>query len=127
MSDPLYQEFILDLFRHPRNKQPLADFDVKQHLQNPLCSDEIDLFIKFDADQKVAAVGFQGEGCAISQAGASLFTDYIKGKTRAEITALTPDTALELLGLGAITPARVGCATLAFKAAERALKATPAA
>lgn len=121
MTDPLYQEYILDLYRHPHNKQALAEFDVTRHEKNPLCSDEIDLYIKFDKAGKVKAVGYTGEGCAISQAATSILTDFMKGKTKAEITKITKEKMLELLGLPNITPARIGCATLCLKAMQNGM------
>ena len=120
-TDPLYQQYILELNRNPHNKQPLVEFDVKRHETNPLCSDEIDIFIKFDKDGKVASVGWIGEGCAVSTAASSLLTDYIKGKTKAELAAITKDKMLEILGLPNITPARLGCATLCLKAVQKSI------
>src|SRR3989338_10785456 len=118
MSDPLYQEYILDLYRHPHNKKMLDNFDVRHKERNPLCSDEVELFIKFDND-RVADIGFQGEGCAISQAGISLVTDHAKGKTMEELQKMSMDDMLKLLGLPNITPARIGCATLGLKALQK--------
>ena len=120
--DPLYQDYILDLNRHPHNKQKLADFDVTRHETNPLCSDAIDLFIKFTKDDTVAFVGWTGEGCAVSTAATSLLTDYMKGKTKAELKAMTKDKMLELLGLPNINPARLGCATLGLKALQKTVQ-----
>lgn len=119
MSDPLYQEYILELYRHPHNKTVPAEFDVRHKERNPLCSDEVELFVKFDAAGRVANIGFQGEGCAISQAGISLITDEAKGKSRAELQKMTTDDMLRLLGLPQITPARLGCATLGLKALQK--------
>ena len=121
MSDPLYQEYILDLYRHPHNKQALAAFDIKRHEKNPLCSDEIDLFLKFGPEGEVTGVGYIGDGCAISQAATSLLTDFIKKKNKQEILGITKDKMLEILGLPNISPARIGCATLGLKALHNGL------
>lgn len=117
--DPLYQEYILDLYRHPHNKTVPAEFDVRHKERNPLCSDEVELFVKFDADNRVADIGFQGEGCAISQAGISLITDHAKGKSKEELQKISLDDMLNLLGLPNISPARIGCATLGLKALQK--------
>lgn len=119
--DPLYQQYILDLNRQPHNKQALADFDIKHHETNPLCSDEIDVYIKFGNDGRVVAVGYTGEGCAISQAASSLLTDHIKGQTKEEINTISKDALLKMLGLPNIAPARLGCATLCLKALHKSL------
>lgn len=119
--DSLYTDLLLDLARHPRNKNTLVEFDVRQHLKNPLCSDEIDVFIKFDKKNKVADVGWVGEGCAVSTAGSSLVTDYVKGKNKTEIKNISAEKVLELMGLPNISPARVGCATLCLKAMQNGI------
>ena len=121
-NDPLYQEYILDLYRHPHNKQALTEFDIKQHAKNPLCSDEIDLFIKFGANEKAVDVGFVGDGCAISTAATSLLTDFMKNKNKKELAKISQEKMLEILGLPNISPARIGCATLGLKALHNAIK-----
>ena len=121
MSDTLYQELILELNRHPMNKLALADFDVKHKENNPLCGDQVELFIKFGKDDRVSEVGYQGDGCAISQAAVSLLTDHIKGKTKTEMLALTKDDILKLLGLTDLNPARLRCALLGLKALQKGL------
>ena len=75
-----YKENIIDHYKHPRNCHELQDFTFQQKELNPLCGDEITLFLKI-TDNKVQAVSFIGQGCAISQASISLLTDYLKGKT----------------------------------------------
>jgi nitrogen fixation NifU-like protein len=76
--EELYKEVILDHYRDPRNKGRLDPHDVALERNNPLCGDEIELFLKFDGD-KVEGIAFEGKGCSISQASASMMTEKIKG------------------------------------------------
>ena len=135
----LYQELILDHYRRPRNKGPLADADVHVARKNPLCGDEIDVQLRFDGD-RVAEAKFGGRGCSISQASASMMTELVRGKPAAEAQALA-DRFTELLRgsadaaadarLGdaralsgvARLPVRVPCAAMAWKALEEGLRA----
>ena len=126
----LYQEVILDHNRSPRNFGPLEDADLQAEGYNPICGDRLKIAVKVD-EGVVIDVRFQGSGCAISQASASLMTEGIKGKTLAEARALfdnfhrlvTDQTApADDAGLGKLTvfagvrdyPARVKCAILAW-------------
>jgi nitrogen fixation NifU-like protein len=142
LSD-LYQEVILDHNRRPRNFRVLDNPTHQAEGYNPLCGDRLSLYLKVDGDV-ITEVGFQGSGCAISKASASLMTDSLKGRPVAEARALfarfhrmvmtPPDVEVEDLGkLSAFAgvrefPVRVKCASLAWhtlKAAlERAEKAT---
>lgn len=81
--DELYQEILLDHYKQPRNKGRLAVSDLDVELKNPFCGDEILLTIRFEQD-RIQDVAFEGHGCVISQASASLMTDKIKGMTIAE-------------------------------------------
>jgi nitrogen fixation protein NifU and related proteins len=76
--EELYKEVILDHYRAPRNKGRLDPHDVALERNNPLCGDEIELFVKFDGDN-VEGIAFEGKGCSISQASASMMTEKIKG------------------------------------------------
>ena len=137
----LYQDIILDHGRHPRNHHALAHPSHFAHGHNPLCGDRVTVFVELDGD-RIKDVSFEGRGCAISTASASLMTEVLKGKTLAEAEALfrqfhaavtgedgTPPPGLEdemerlapLEGVRAY-PARVKCATLAWHAFEAALK-----
>ena len=126
----LYQEVILDHNRSPRNFGPLEDADLQADGYNPLCGDRLSIAVKVDGGV-VTDVRFQGSGCAISQASASLMTEGIKGKTLDEARALfdrfqrlvTDQAALaDEASLGKLTvfagvrdyPARVKCAILAW-------------
>ena len=138
MSDlnDLYQEVILDHNRRPRNFHALADADHSAEGYNPLCGDRLTLYIKVD-NGVVTDVGFEGGGCAISKASASLMTDAIKGKSVAEAQELfdrfhrmvttPPEEAVEDLGkLSALAgvrefPVRVKCASLAWHTLKAAM------
>lgn len=115
----LYTDILLDLYRHPLNKTALNDFDVSQKETNPLCGDEVEIFIKFDEHDTVTAIGWQGEGCAISQAAASLVTDTLKGKKKQEIRNITKEEVLQMLGLENLNPTRLRCALLALECLKK--------
>lgn len=116
--DTLYKEIILELNRHPLNKKVLADFDVEAHEVNPVCGDDMTVQIKFDAEGNVHDIGFQGVGCAISQAAASVVTDEVKSKNKALIAQMGIEEVTELLGTE-IIPTRVQCALLALKTIQK--------
>ena len=141
--EELYQEVILDHSRRPRNFGTLPNADVLVHGDNPSCGDEIHLGIHFDPDGKLAEIKFSGQGCAISQASASMMTLKLKGKTRAEAAELSrtftslvtgssstvssPSSRLgdlQLLQGVRKFPQRVKCAMLAWRAVEQALAQT---
>ncbi|MDQ3941379.1 MAG: SUF system NifU family Fe-S cluster assembly protein [Actinomycetota bacterium] len=85
--DELYKEVILDHYRAPRNKGRLDPHDVALERNNPLCGDEIEVFLKFDGDS-VSGIAFDGKGCSISQASASMMTEKVKGLDSKEAAAL---------------------------------------
>lgn len=133
----LYQELILDHKRHPRNFHPLPKADRVVEGHNPLCGDHLHLYVKLDSD-RIAAVSFVGEGCAISTASASLLTETLKGKTVAEAEALlgqmvelltAPQPPADPMALGKLGvlagvrdyPSRVKCAMLPWRTLEAAL------
>jgi nitrogen fixation NifU-like protein len=114
LSDDIYREIILDHYRNPRNKGKLPDADVSIHDSNPLCGDEIDIHLKVDGD-KIRDVKFEGRGCAISQASASMLTEMVMGKPLTSIKDLSKDDILENIGLTSLGPARIKCALLSLK------------
>jgi nitrogen fixation NifU-like protein len=138
MSDlnELYQEVILDHNRRPRNFRALADASHRAEGYNPLCGDRLTLYLKVDAGV-VTDVSFEGAGCAISKASASLMTDAVKGRSVAEAEALferfhrmvttPPEQPVEDLGkLSALAgvrefPVRVKCASLAWHTLKAAM------
>lgn len=113
MQDQLYREIILEHWENPQNYGVIddADFDVQD--SNPLCGDEIRLTGEI-TDGKLTEIAFTGEGCAISKASASIFTEKIKGMKIEEITKLTPGDVLEELGI-TLTPTRTKCALLVYQ------------
>lgn len=141
MSDlnDLYQEVILDHNKSPQNRRKLEDADRHADGYNPLCGDRVSVFIKLEGNV-VKEVTFQGSGCAISTASASLMTQSLKGKTLEEAKALfakfhglvtgEPRETTEGSGLGKLEvfsgvcqyPARVKCATLAWHTVNAALE-----
>lgn len=118
--DELYKEHILDHYRNPRNKGALKRFDIRQEGVNPSCGDALVFYVLFDTDRRVKEAAFEGSGCAISQAGASLLTEKIKGMTRGELEKMTPKEIYELFGVS-IVPAREPCALLAHHALKEGL------
>lgn len=117
--DELYRDFILDHYRNPRNAGTLARPDASFEDNNPLCGDKIRMDIQLK-DGIVSDIKFQGRGCAISQASASLLTETVKGKTRAEISQIGKEQVLENLGIP-ISAARLKCALLGLKVLKTAL------
>jgi nitrogen fixation NifU-like protein len=135
----MYQDIILDHYRRPRGKGTLDAPDLAAERRNPLCGDEITLQLALDGDV-VREARFTGQGCSISQASASMLTQAVRGKTRAEAEALlrqfvalahgnaeaaADKTMGELRALQGVArfPARIRCATLAWGALDDALKA----
>ena len=147
MSDlsDLYQSVILDHNRSPRNCRAMTDADREAEGFNPLCGDRLRIWVRFGAGDVIEDVSFEGVGCAISQASASLMTTSVKGKTRTEALRLFagfhdlvagehPHSAGPAPALGKLTvfagvreyPSRVKCASLAWHALRSALEAGPA-
>ncbi len=116
----LYAENILDHYRRPRGKTPLPGATVTHHERNASCGDDLTVSLKIK-DGAIAGVGWDGQGCAISQAGMSLLSEHLTGMTTADATALTPATMLEWLGVP-VGPRRQKCALLALHALRNALR-----
>jgi nitrogen fixation NifU-like protein len=138
LSD-LYQNVILDHNRRPRNRGRIPAANRTAHGDNPSCGDQCDVFLRLDGD-RIAEISFEGSGCAISQASASLMTTQLKGKTAADAERLyrefheivtTGKEPADMSDLGAFAgvhafPARIKCATLSWHAALNALRGNPA-
>lgn len=112
--DDLYRELILDHYRSPRVKGIVSPADVDYAEDNPVCGDHIHLTLQVDDDDVITAVGWEGEGCAISQASASMLYETLPGKTLAEAREYTKDDILEMLGIP-LSPVRLKCALLSLK------------
>jgi nitrogen fixation NifU-like protein len=119
--DSLYQENILEHYKHPHNKRRMEDADVIQKGNNASCGDDLVLYLKWSTDSTLADVSFEGFGCAISQSGASMLTDKVKGLSKEEMLSLTEKDMYELYGV-AIGPQREKCALLALGTLMDALR-----
>ncbi len=122
--DDLYRENILDHYRNPRNKGRLEDPTHMHEEHNPLCGDVIRIDLHVNDQDVIEQVGFEGRGCAISQASASMLTEMIQGKTLEEAKALTKEDILEALGIE-IGPVRLKCALLSLKVLKAGIYGLP--
>ena len=139
----LYQEVILDHAKRPRNFHSIENADHHANGYNPLCGDKVTIFLHLEGD-RIADISFQGSGCAISTASASILTETLKGKTRAEAETLfrafhklvtgKPLESADTPALGKLAvfsgvsefPVRVKCASLAWHTLHSALEDSPA-
>ena len=117
----LYQEIILDHFKHPRNHGLVEGAEITGEDFNPLCGDKIQISLKLNIDGGIAAVGFSGSGCAISQASMSLLSEEIVGKSLKEVVDLSNEKIYELVHTE-VSPARVKCALLGLSTVKKAIK-----
>jgi nitrogen fixation NifU-like protein len=126
--DQLYRELILDHYKNPRHHGLIEDADAHAEGQNPLCGDEITVSLKFaDDGETIADVGFEGRGCAISQAATSMLTELVVGKKAGEVASMAKDELLDEIGIP-LTPVRLKCAILGLgvmKVALHKAKGTP--
>ena len=133
MLQEFYKEIVLDHFRRPRNRGELENADIEEHLNNPLCGDEVTVYANL-REEKLAELRFTGRGCSISQASASMLTEYLSGKDREEaeveieafLEMMRTEEKEELGDLAALkgiiqAPNRIRCATLAWDALKRGL------
>jgi len=114
----LYRELILEEYKHPQNKGKIPGA-ASHHELNPLCGDEITVYLVVDQGT-IKDVSWEGRGCAISLASASLFTEHIKGKSVAEVEAMDEKTILDLIGITP-NPMRMKCAVLVMKTTANTL------
>jgi nitrogen fixation NifU-like protein len=128
MSDQLYREVILDHYKNPRGHGVIEDADAQADGLNPLCGDEVSIYVAFDEDgETIHDVKFSGRGCAISQAATSMLVDLAKGRTATELAQMPKDELLEEIGIP-LTPIRLKCALLGLgvlKVALHRAKGTP--
>ena len=116
-----YIEYILDHHDHPRNKGRLDPADIQLGGGNPGCGDLITMYLTFDDADRVTAIRYEGEGCTISQAGASMLSELAEGLTAQEIAELGTHTMNEEMGPD-VVKSRVRCATLALGTLQAATK-----
>lgn len=119
MSDDLYREHILEHYKRPRNFGELEPHDLDAFEHNPLCGDELGVHIQVK-DGKIADLRFHGQGCAISQAAASIASEELKGMNLEQAANLNADWILDLLGIP-ISATRRKCALLGLKATRHAI------
>jgi nitrogen fixation NifU-like protein len=126
--DQLYREVILDHYKNPRGHGALDHADAHAEGQNPLCGDEVSIFVRFaDDGETIDEIGFEGRGCAISQAATSMLTEMVKGRKAADVAVLPKDELLDEIGIP-LTPIRLKCAILGLgvlKVALHRAKGTP--
>ena len=116
----IYQDIILDHYRNPRNHGHLNNPTRRTDINNPVCGDMLSFEIR-EENGVVKEIAFTGTGCAISQASASMVTEFVKGKTNDEIKKLDKNTVLEMLGIE-LSPNRIKCALLSLEALHKLLE-----
>jgi nitrogen fixation NifU-like protein len=119
MMDDLYREYILEHYKDPHNKGDMAHPDRFAAYANPFCGDRLQMGVRLDGD-RVAEVLFNGTGCAISQASASMLTDEIQGKTLTELADISKEDIFAMLGI-TLSPARQKCALLAWEVLRKGI------
>ncbi len=112
--DELYRDYILDHYKNPRNFGELETHDLEWHDHNPLCGDELGVHLVVDEEGRIAELRFHGQGCAISQAAASISSEELIGMRVDEIPELSADWVLDQLGIP-VSPTRRKCALLSLK------------
>jgi nitrogen fixation NifU-like protein len=126
--EQMYREVILDHYKSPRGHGLIENADAQAEGQNPLCGDEVTISVKFAADgETIESIGFEGRGCAISQAATSMLTDLVVGRSAAEVAGLPKEELLDEVGIP-LTPVRLKCAILGLgvlKVALHKAKGTP--
>lgn len=114
----MYRQQILDHYKNPRNYGEMTDASFEHVGENPMCGDTIKLFVQLaDDDETIEGVSFIGDGCAISQASASLLSGKLRGMTLEEVRAMDRDDIVDMLGVE-ISPMRIKCAVLVEKVAQ---------
>lgn len=118
MPIDIYAEEIIAHYEHPHNKGELKNPSISVHENNPLCGDDLTIYLKINKN-RVEDIKFNGSGCAISMASASMLTDFVKGKSLDDIEKMGLPAIIELLGIDP-GPARLKCATLSLKTLKEA-------
>jgi len=126
IEDQIYRQELLDIIRNPLNKGVIKNPDLEAKLVNPLCGDEIRIQIELAtnksqiASRQIRRAVFSGNGCAISQASASLLAESIQGKKLSDVNKLRGNDILKLIGMNP-SPSRIGCALLSLEVLMEAL------
>jgi nitrogen fixation protein NifU and related proteins len=127
-DESFYREVILDHYKNPRGHGVMDDPDAEAEGKNPLCGDEVSIYVAFGPDgETIDEVKFAGRGCAISQAATSMLTEMTAGRTATEVAEMDKDELLEEIGIQ-LTPIRLKCAMLGLTTLKIALhkaKGTP--
>ena len=123
MDENFYREQILDHYKSPRNRGELDPKDATADGTNPLCGDEITVDLRLTDDERIEAVRFRGQGCAISQAAMSMLSEEMEGKPATEIAALGREDMIDLLGIQ-LSPVRLKCALLGLGVVKVALNSS---
>lgn len=113
----IYQDIILDHYHHPHNQGKVNNSDRLALVSNPLCGDKIEMTVKFQGS-KVTEIKFQGEGCVISKASASMLTDFAKNKSKEELKKLDSKFIIKMLGID-LGINRIKCAVLPLEALHK--------
>lgn len=116
----IYHETLRDHYLSPRNRGTLTDCNIQSGVQNPSCGDSVNIQGYVDQEQILRKIVFEGNGCIISQAAASLITEYVKNKSLQEIQAITTDEIRALVGIE-LGPTRLRCAFLTLEAIQHAI------
>lgn len=124
MDSSIYREIILEHYKNPYNKGTLDPNDFTYEDNNPLCGDEIRIDVRVDDEDRIQEIRFSGQGCAISQASASILMELIEGKTIEEAKNFDKDELLEELGID-LSPARLKCALLSLHVLKTGLNMQP--
>lgn len=119
----LYKENIIDYYKHPRNKEEMKEYNCKEREINPLCGDEITLYLIIDKG-KIKKATYTGKGCAISQASISMLTEKLKDMPITEAKKLKKEDIFAMLGIP-ISFVRTKCALLSLKTLTKSLEETP--
>src|SRR5262245_54323934 len=126
--DQLYREVILDHYKNPRGHGLIENADAEAEGQNPLCGDEVSIYVAFGDDgDTIDEVKFSGRGCAISQAATSMLTEMVEGRSATQVATLPREELLDEIGIP-LTPVRLKCALLGLSTLKLALhkaKGTP--
>lgn len=120
MSADMYQEHILEHYENPYNRMTIAQPTLELRDLNPLCGDEVRIQARLDDQGHLAQVGFDGKGCIISLAAASMLMEAVEGKSLDEVKQMDRQTMLDLLGVP-LTTMRVKCAMLALRTLQKAI------